>query len=436
MNFFHSLQRVPWPQQLTTVAAFLVPGLALCLPSGYSYGAVLLLVGALLTARRWPLQRQDRLTRWFAVSLLAMACLWVALADPQEHWGKWDRPAKFVLGCMCLLFATTYCPTDARALFWGLLLGCLGAGAVALWQIEVEGALRASGFPTQRTNAIQWGNLALLMATMLAVQTLCLRAWLRPRIQLLAAVAVLAALNASVLSQSRGGWLALVLALPLGLFLLYRINRQALWKVVAGVFVAITFVTVLNLQVFTQRWGAMEQEVQKYERQGESSTSVGQRLEHWRLAWDMGRERPIFGWGMGGYMAEKSARVAAGLYQPSVVEYKYVHNEMLDLFVKTGLVGVLVVLFFYAVPILMFWPSRSRMARYSTQPMVVSQVLALRLSGLCIPVLYMGFGLTQVFFAHNNGIMLYIFMVVLTWATLLGVERDLARSVPPLPAQP
>ncbi len=133
---------------------------------------------------------------------------------------------------------------------------------------------------------------------------------------------------------------------------------------------------------------------------------------------------------MAGYTAEKAARVAAGKYHPSILEYKYVHNELLDLFVKTGLVGVAVLLVFYALPIYMFWPSPARLAACEGRPGLRSQVLALRLSGLCIPVLYIGFGLTQVFFAHNSGIMFYGFMTMLVWAALLGLEHGAPPALP------
>jgi O-antigen ligase len=428
MNVFSPPGRMPWPEQLSTAAAFLLPGLALLLPSGYSYGAVLLLVGTLFTIHRWPVATRDRFTWALVGSLLAMTALWVALADPGENWGRWDRPTKFALGILCLLYVTTFRPS-ARALYAGILVGCLGAGAVALWQVYAEGAARASGFPTKQTNAIQWGNLALLMAAMLAVQTVCLRQQLRVGVKALALVGVLLAANASVLSQSRGGWLALLIAIPPALVLLYRLNRKALWPALAWLLAGLLAVGALNMSVLVERWNVMEQEVQIYDSEGQADNSVGQRLEHWRLAWDMGRERPWLGWGVGPYFAEKAARVAKGEYQPSIVEYKYVHNELLDLFVKTGVVGVAVVLVFYLLPLAMFWPSRARLERYADHPALRGQALALRVSGLSIPVLYMGFGLTQVFFAHNSGIMFYTFMLMLHWAALLKVESGLASPV-------
>ena len=58
----------------TTVAAFLLPALALWVPSGYSYGAVLLLLGALGFAPLWLRRKPDTAT-------LGLALLGDALRD-------------------------------------------------------------------------------------------------------------------------------------------------------------------------------------------------------------------------------------------------------------------------------------------------------------------------------------------------------------------
>ncbi len=418
----------PWPRRLTTLAAFLVPALALTLPSGYSYGAVLLLLGALATLPRWVRVRPDRGTLALVAVTFAMGLLWCVMSDPRETMGQWDRPIKFMLGAVCGLFIASQ-PPRPRPLFWGLLVGCIGAGLVALWQVHVQGALRASGFPTGRTNAIQWGNLALLLGSMLALQLIVLWRQLPRAVAWLAVVAALGALNASVLSQSRGGWLALLLALPVGLWLLHRLHPGRTTAITAVLVTALAVLTAMNWGVMEKRWERMQEEVTQYDTHGEADNSVGQRLEHWRFAWNVGMERPWTGWGMAGYMREKAARVAAKQYEPSILEYIYVHNEPLDVFVKTGIGGVLLLLCFYGVPLVLFWPSRRRMAAVASEPEPVrAQVLALRLSGVCIPLLYAGFGLTQVFFAHNSGIMFYIFMNMVTWAVLLGMRAPVAGA--------
>ena len=427
MNLQSLLGPAPWPRQLTTLAAFLVPALALTVSSGYSYGAVLLLIGALAALPHWATRRPDPRAAVLAVLMIGMGFFWLILAFPEGGWNQWDRPMKFFLAALCLLFVVA-CPPRPCAAFWGLLVGCAGAGAVAIWQVGVEGAPRASGFPSGRTNAIQWGNLAMLLGAMLASQLMAMRKELNRWVIVAGALATAAALNASVLSQSRGGWLALLLALPVGLWLVFRFNRRRLARVVCAVAAVVVIVGAANHDVLDQRWEIMTSEVQVYQAQRSANTSVGQRLEHWRFAWDLGLERPLLGWTTTGYLQEKDRRVAAGQYQPSIQEYVFVHNEVLDVFVKAGLVGVAWLLALYLWPLYLLWPTRKRVAAFADQPAAWrAQWLALRVAGCCVPVLYIGFGLTQVFFAHNSGIMGYLFLIMLQWSAVLGMERGAAR---------
>jgi hypothetical protein len=92
-------------------------------------------------------------------------------------------------------------------------------------------------------------------------------------------------------------------------------------------------------------------------------TSVGQRLEQWRLAIHLIEQRPFSGWGLAGYPAAKQQMVDQGLAHPSVMEYGHAHNEILDMWVKRGLPGLILLLAFYAVPAAIFWPTPRRLAR-------------------------------------------------------------------------
>ena len=176
-----------------------------------------------------------------------------------------------------------------------------------------------------------------------------------------------------------------------------------------------------------QRYSTAVAEVEQYQEQhqGAAQTSVGQRLAHWQLAWEMGRDKPLTGWGLQGYIDEKERRVQAGRASTSVLGYDHAHNEVLDMFAKRGLIGVALLLVFYAVPLAIFWPSQRRMAKCPGTPMD-RQILYLRMLGTMVPLCYMGFGLTQVFFAHNSGHMFYVYMLVVLLGALIGRERALA----------
>ena len=44
--------------------------------------------------------------------------------------------------------------------------------------------------------------------------------------------------------------------------------------------------------------------------------------------------------------------------------------------------------------------------------------------GLTVPISFFGFGLTQVFFAHYNGVVMYPTLTLLFYTALLGLPRD------------
>ena len=403
---------------LASAAAFMVPGLALWLPSGYSYGAALLLFAALVGAPWWWRACQvSRQSGWLVLSIVVMGFVWLLdSSDGAWRWGALDRPSKYLLALPCLFFLLAYAP-NPRWLWTGITLGALGSGGIALYQIGVLHLPRAAGY----TNAIQYGNLSVLLALMCLVLLVARPPGVRTWQWVLTAAGVVLGLVGSVLSQSRGGWVALALILPaLALVLRPYIG----WRQFAAGTAAL--LCALSVLVFVQRHGLEERldmavtEAQQFEQKGDAVSSVGQRLAHWQLAWDMGLARPLLGWGKSGYDAEKQRQVNAGQAHPFLLEFAHVHNEVLDLFAKHGLLGVLALLLFYGVPLALFWPTRARVMVPATNGgmQLDRTALALHLVGWTVPVAYIAFGLTQVFFAHNSGNVFYLFMVMLVHSCL------------------
>jgi O-antigen ligase len=85
-------------------------------------------------------------------------------------------------------------------------------------------------------------------------------------------------------------------------------------------------------------------------------------------------------------------------------------------------VGVLALLALYAAPLAIFWPSRRRALRCRTGA-VRDDDLALRMLGVTLVLSYVGFGLTQVFFAHNSGNLFYLFMIAILNGLLAEPKR-------------
>jgi O-antigen ligase len=402
------------------VAAVLVPGLAVWLRSGYSYGAGLLVLGALLFLPRWVGRRQQPGT-WLLVALfLGMAVMWYFLSVLDGGTGQFDRPVKFILGAVGLLFAMCHPPT-ARIFLWGIPLGSAGAGFMALWQVCVQGMERATGY----TNAIQWGNMALLLACFSCIYAIFY--WRQRTVLWRLLVLVAAALGAlaSLLSGSRGGWLALVPALPMLMVLVRMYRPRYFWRLLlgcAGLLVALAVVMAF-LPRFSERVNEVYLDVSTYLQAGNSNTSLGTRLEQYRLAVQLIGEKPLLGWGMQGYVDEMHRRVDAGAYGRSIREYNFIHNDFLDIWVKLGVPGVLLQAALFVSLLWLFWPSRRRMALWAPDSADWREAMLLRVLGSLMPVMYLAFGMSQQFFVHNSGIVFFVFLVVALWSALHGLER-------------
>jgi len=414
------------PHRLTSLAAFLLVALAVWVPSGYSYGAALLLLGALFYAPRWLARRPDPGSLGLVLLLAAMGGMWFMLSL-DAGMARWDKGSKWLLGVPCLLFVLA-CPPRPRAFMAGLPLGCAGMGVLGLWQVCGKGMERATGF----TNAIQWGNLALLLACFSAV---CAVVYWRRRgwpWRALMVLAVAAGVTASLLSQSRGGWVALLLVYPVLLLQVRQVRPRVFGRLLALSLLSFAVLgTVLALTPsLHERVGLAVTEVEGYYGADADGTSLGIRLDQYRLAAQMIEQKPWLGWGAQGFVHEMHRRVASGDFGAMLVHYPQIHNDFLDVWVKMGLPGVLLQAALFAYVLGLFWPSRRRMRRWPDDSAAWHDALALRAMGSLVPVCYLMFGMSQPFFNHNSGIMFFVFYVAVLWAALRGVERAAGPGAP------
>lgn len=407
----------PW-LRAACAGGFMVPALALWLPSGYSWGAALLLLAALLALPRWWGHPVPREGWWLAACFAAMAVLWLLDARDAQGWSALDRPSRYLLAMPCLFFLLAF-PPRGNCLAMGIAVGAAGAGLTGLYQIHVMHLARATGY----TNAIQYGNLGLLLSVMsglwLAAQWRHCPWWQR----LLLLAGTVLGLIGSIYSQTRGGWLALLIVVPACGWILLRtqpIQRVLAWSLGLLAAVALLSQTAVVQQRVDQAW----QQWQTYASHQDNANSVGYRLDLWRMAWSIGWERPLVGWGPEGFDAQTARRVADGRMPVGALQLHHAHNEVLDVFAKHGVPGVALLLAFYAIPLWLFWPTAARGAG-AARP-ADREALALRLVGLSLPLSYAGFGFTQVFLAHNSGNLFYLFMCMLVLAALHGRRRRLA----------
>lgn len=395
-----------------SLAVFLFSALALIVASGFSLGAVMLVLGSALLLHKRPrlaLEKADRalvatLLLYFAVN----AAINVFHGAPLR---EYDAPLRFLLAVPALLLLLAY-PPQAAALWAGLAAGAVGAGGLAIWQRLALHAERSDG----STNAIQYGNISIVLGI------LCLAglAWAlaRPRkagwTVLLALGAVCGVLGA-VLSGSRGSWIALpfcvlILAIHYG-------GTHGKRYVLAGLLALSALAALLYAlpqSGVRERGELAVREVQDFIRTGNADTSVGARLEMWRSGLAMVSAHPWLGWGKQGYMEHKLALIGEGKIAPAIGAHTHLHNEYLDALLKRGAAGLLATLALFLVPLTLFWRALKHSQR-NAQPYA--------LGGVLLYVSYLLFGLTQAFLTHNNGVMILGFLTAILWSALRGQQR-------------
>ncbi|WP_375057348.1 O-antigen ligase family protein [Zobellella sp. DQSA1] len=394
----------------SSLAVFLMGAIALIVPSGYSYGSILLLLGSvtlLWTRPELQLQKADKLLMAVLVlySLFFMLHLWLEGARSSAF----DRPSRFMFAVPVLLFVLAYPPR--LAFMWaGLVLGSLLTSSWALWQTFGAGIERATGY----THVIQFGNISMLMGIFClaglgwaAVQPNS-RRWMA----LLLLGASAGALG-SLLSGSRGGWIGL----PFVFWVLYRAYGQNLGRRLSMLALA-TLLALGVLAYVLPQTGVQERVAQAFTdielyRQGDRLTSLGARFDMWQGAFRLIAEKPLTGWGWHGYQAGMQALADQGKVTQFAAE-QHAHNELLDNFARRGILGLLSLLALYLVPLRLF------ARRLNTPDM---ELRALATAGTLLSVAFIDFGLSQVFFGHNSGVMVYAFWLAVLWGAMRAREQ-------------
>ncbi|MEG0880600.1 MAG: O-antigen ligase family protein [Janthinobacterium sp.] len=398
---------------LTSVSVFLFSALALAVTSGYSFGAVTLLLAStcLLWKRpRLNLQRRDYLLMG---SLLLYFCVFTANmlyhADPAR---ELDMPLRALLAVPVLLLLLAY-PPRPEAWWAGVAVGAIGGMILAMWQFFVQEMPR----PLAATsNAIHYGNISILlgMLAMCGFDWAGMQAhrWLWRATLLLGC---LAGIVGSIISGSRGGWVAVPVCL---IFFVVHHSRKHGKRYLAIGLLALTSLSivayVLPHSTVKERITLGISNLHTFEDNGEVNTSIGQRLEMWRTAIDMSQQRPLTGLGRTGYMEQKAQLVEEGKANISIRRHTNAHNDYLDTLVKRGIIGVLALLALFLVPLTLF-------ARALRRSAPVAQPFAL--AGVVLCTCYMIFGLTTSSLTLNIGIIMLVFPMVILWAMLRQQER-------------
>ena len=415
---------------LTTALLFLAPAVNLIWRggTGYCFFALLALaLGAAIANRRMPGYFSAlRTYRWFTIGMLAFT---VGIGVQQLVLGYWlprelDSVSRFVLALLVFLLLRQLPSRNLRMIGWGCAVGALAVGVWAFVDQPPGGWTDANRLNNSYTNAIPFGDTALLLA-FLSVFTL---GWDNPRdwrVLLPRVLALVSGGYASFLSGSRGGWIAVpVFVALLGMQYHWFTHKKRL--VIATLVIVIGAGGLLSTERVQKRLAEVPNDVLLMHK-GEDFTATGLRLQLWNASRMIVERHPVWGVGKGHLVNELGAMARRGEVKAEIVNER-AHSDFFSTLAEMGAVGVVCLLLFYYGMAVYFW--RHRLASDPT-------IRAASYAGLAVASSTVIFGLTIDVLVP---VMVTVLLALLV-ATLLAVidarKRELrseAQTATPMPA--
>jgi O-antigen ligase len=329
-----------------------------------------------------------------------------------------DRPSRFILVIPVILLLLQS-KNHKVWLWYGIVAGCFLAFSLAWYEREILGYGRAKG----SEHPIMFGDTGMMLGMLSFAASTFFLSHKRYVWVILSLLGGLCGIGASVLSASRGGWVALPL---IGLFLFWQCRfllSKKIWVVTAATSFFLLVALVMTPEAGVKlRINEAVSNIVHYKNGDSSDSSVGLRFEMWKAAFYLFEDSPVLGAGKHSSVVEKKRILEEGLINPAAIRYGHAHNEYINALGYRGIVGLAFLLIVYLVPLRLFL---KKMNQYKDNWNIKSYAMA----GALVPMCYMDFGLSQVMFAHNIGVMMYAFPIVYFWAAVRWAEREeLAKS--------
>jgi O-antigen ligase len=261
-------------------------------------------------------------------------------------------------------------------------------------------------------NSITFGDIVLCMGL------LCLAGMLdfSGRAAIWPGLGALAGLTGSIATGTRGGWIAILLAIVL----LMRHGHVLRGRLRKGL--ALLALALLVSTYFIPQTGARERidqgisDVKQYLGGGETYTNVGIRFELWRGAAGVIERHPLLGASAPTVKAEMEQLVAQGKVHPYVLDFDHFHNDILQALVFGGVIGLFAWSLTLLLPFLFFLKQMQKEKCARNAP---------ALAGMLLVLSYFSFGLTEVIFWSMRSNMFYAMMVFLLAGLCLNAKEEL-----------
>jgi len=393
------------------------PAMVLTVHHGLAISAIaILLLSLVVLICRYPiditLNKKEKILLFSLMFLPIVIFFDVVLRDLSFRY--LDYYLRFIL-VIPVFFALKGGNVNLTPLVIGLLIGSIGAGIFSLYEIYYLNNLRLMDYVTLGyMSKINFGNISLLLGMMsLAGLFLVNDIRYKKTFYIITLLAFALGLTGSILSGSRGGWIAVPFFVLV--FLMY-LPASRIYKIISVIILILVMVLTYYKSEYVQsRINLGYQDTANYytSKPKAAISPAGTRLELWKVARIMIIEHPLFGIGSGQFKQALKEKIDAGEIN-KIELYSHVHNEPLQILVTTGLIGFLAYLSLYVGLAYYFYSSLIASNCNKTKYLSFLGILTV---GAFI------FGLTNYSFGHHVMVLFFAVMVAVLGGMISSFER-------------
>ncbi|MEZ9893381.1 O-antigen ligase family protein [Vibrio lentus] len=334
--------------------------------------------------------------------LLSLLCLYTIFS--YYYHGSSSREMRALVGSTLFLMFFPYQVLTQRVIQWIILVGSFTVCINSIYFNLYMGIERDAGY----INPIPYATVCALIS-IIAFSLLLDNSPLKRKI--LPMLAFLLSLPPIILSETRGIWLAFSLSIFI-IIVAKCIKTPPSRKQILSTLIFTTILTSSCVFLFkdkiNQRYDNTIYEIRKIQ-SNDYNTSFGLRLQMWMLTPELIQKKPLLGHG---HEQQKILKIKLDKNEISNELFYYAsshyHNQFLDKMVKSGFIGLILVIGLLLYPLMMIKKS---------PPLDAYIVIGL------VSLFFIA-GLTDVPFNHSQPLMLYLLFIVPICSRCKRVTND------------
>jgi O-antigen polymerase (rfal protein) len=402
-----------FPKVFINASIFLFFTLLLMFPKGYNYGSTALLVLSILFLCYLLYKRVSFLAivkqnkAIFAVTTFYFLVSLFFIFFHGDKINLIDNPLRAFLFLSVIIFVV-YSSVKFDVLLYSIPLGAFISGVIALYQYYILNLESAFYYQMK----IQSGDMAMSLGLFSFVIALHLLDANKSKLAMLVIVSGIFGILASLLSFSRGGWVGVPILLLILIFLYRHLLSK---KLLLG---GITFLCIISVVLtvnnkFVNRLSEAQYELKLYLSGDDKVSSIGERLDMWKIGSKAFLEHPISGWSLKELDYYKKDLSDKNIVTKASISFSHLHNQFIDELVKKGIVGGVAILGVFFLPLYIFYTKQKNKKNNKRIKFITTLGIVHILST-------MSYCITQAFISHNSGNIFYFFVLFLFYAFMVN----------------